>query len=75
MAHQEITIDQRRGRDRALALGEIARLTDEIDSASSDRELAIIAALQAGARITDVASAAGKTRQTVERNYGHHRRG
>ena len=64
----------RRIRTRALALGEVARLTDEIDKASRDRELAIITALQAGARMSDLAGASGLSRHTIERRWGRHRR-
>ena len=70
----QTTTEDRRGRDRAVALGEIARLSDEIDQAHNDRELAIISALQAGARLGDVAAASGLARQTIDRRYGGHRR-
>lgn len=55
-------------------LATIEHTSQEITRLESQRDLAIRAAIQSGARLTDLARASGITRQTLAQRYRRYRR-
>ena len=52
-------------RDAAAALGRLAEIAQEIEDLTAERRVLVSAALQAGARASDVAGVTGLARSTV----------